>query len=79
MFARWNALDNCYYLKLHLLPPFFLQISAINIRTVALCGLESVPLTNDFFMQKYATNRREKYDPDDRAHRQNLHARNKIK
>lgn len=23
MFARWNALDNCYYLKLHLLPPFF--------------------------------------------------------
>jgi len=33
--ARRNALDNCYYLKLHLPPPFFTNF-VINIRMVAL-------------------------------------------
>lgn len=61
--ARRNALDNCYYLKLHLPPPFFYKFrDKYPNGGIALCGLECVPPTDDFFMQKYATDQGEKYD-----------------
>jgi len=46
---------------------------------IALCGLECVPPTDDFFMQKYATDHGEKYDSSDRTHRQDPYTQNKIK
>jgi len=80
--ARRNALDNCYYLKLHLPPPFFYKFcDKYPNGGIALCELECVPPTDDFFMQKYATDHAEKYDSSDRAHRQALQAlmQNRIK